>query len=186
MRNADQTPISRSRSQYMKLELIMYFLIGHGEFWAPSQHPHSHLTRLIEMEMRSTWCVTADALITGNYCCLINYGNAICSHTCYRLTRYDNWGTLLGSSQRNVVRIGYDGNIASILISDLRNRVAVILRVLTMERVSAAAISSGAWKCNSKSWTECNRTTSNCNIRIYFYYFLRCIPVYSYMLLLLR
>lgn len=164
----------------------MYSLVGLGGLRVPSQHPHPHLTRLIEMEMRSTWCVTTDALITGNYRCLINYGNAICSHTCYRLTRYGNWGTLLGSSQRNVVCISYDGSIASILISDLRNRVPVILRVLTMERVSAAAISSGTWKCNSKSWTECNRTTSNCNIRIYFYYFLRCISVYSYMLLLVR
>lgn len=164
----------------------MYSLVGPGESSVPSQHPHPPPTSLIEMEIRSTWRVTTNALITGNYRCLINYGNAICSHTCYRLTRHGNWGTLLESSQRNVVRISYDGSIASILISDLRNRIVVILRVLTMERVFAATISSGTWKCNSKSWTECNRATSNCNIRICFYYVFLRISVYSYILLHVR
>lgn len=133
----------------------MYSLVGLGGLRVFPQHA------AIEIEMHSTWRVTTDALITGNYRCLINYGKAICSHTCYRLTRHSNWGTLLGSSRWYVVRISW-------------YRVDTYFRPSRSHRpwfsvfwrwsVSAATISSRTWKCNSRSWTECNRTVSNCGI----------------------
>jgi len=139
----------------------MYSLVGLGGLGVLSQHA------TIEMEMCSTWRVTTNALITGNYRCLINYGNAICSHTCYRLTRHDNWGTLLGSSRWYVALISrYDVGTASILISDLRDRIAHDFP-FSDDGAYPATISSRTWKCNSRSWTECNRTASNYDIGAY-------------------
>lgn len=139
----------------------MYSLVGLGGLRVLPQHA------AIEIEMHSTWRVTTDALITGNYRCLINYGKAICSHTCYRLTRHSNWGTLLGSSRWYVVRISWY-RVDTYFRPSWSHR--SWFSVFWRWSVSAATISSRTWKCNSRSWTECNRTVSNCGIGAYIFF----------------